>query len=86
MKKFFITAVLLIGLSINAYGQRRPPAPPHPSKGQLISSKSRELDRRYNSERKAIMNHPLLTKKMKQDQLRALRKKYLSQKRLLRKM
>jgi hypothetical protein len=41
----------------------------------LISSKSK-LDRRYKAEKKAIINHPLATKKMKQDQLRALNEKY----------
>lgn len=86
MKKLFISTVLLVGLSMNAYGQKRPSAPPHPSKSELISSKSRELDKRYKAEKKAIMNHPLATKKMKQDQLRALNEKYQSQKRLLRKM
>lgn len=86
MKNLFISAVLLVGLSMNVYGQKRPPAPPHPSKSELISIKSKELDRRYNAEKKAILNHPLATKRIKQDQLRALNEKYKSQKRLLRKM
>lgn len=67
MKNLFISAVLLVGLSMNTYGQKRPPAPPHPSKSELISIKSKELDRRYNAEKKAILNHPLATKRMKQD-------------------
>ncbi len=84
MKKFFISAVLLIGLSMNVYGQRRLPAPPHPSKGQLVNSKSQELAQKYNRERKLILNHPLATKKMKRDQLRALNERYANEKRLLR--
>jgi len=43
MKNLFISAVLLVGLSMNVYGQKRPPAPPHPSKSELISIKSKEL-------------------------------------------
>ncbi len=84
MKKFLITTFILLGLSVNAYGQRRPPAPPHPSKGQLTGSKSQELAQRYNRERKLILNHPLATKKMKRDQLRALNERYANEKRLLR--
>ncbi|MDQ1161574.1 hypothetical protein QE422_001942 [Chryseobacterium sp. SORGH_AS 447] len=84
MKKFLISTVILLGLSMNVYGQRRPPAPPHPSKGQLVSSKSQELAQRYNRERKLILNHPLATKKMKRDQLRALNERYANEKRLLR--
>lgn len=84
MKNFLISTVILLGLSINIYGQRRPPAPPHPSKGQLANSKSQELARKYNTERKLILNHPLATKKMKRDQLRALNERYANEKRLLR--
>ncbi|MBL1220348.1 hypothetical protein JET18_05830 [Chryseobacterium sp. L7] len=86
MRKFFISTVLLLGLSMSVNAQKRPPAPPHPSKSELISIKSRELDKRYNQEKKLILNHPLATKKMKRDQMKALNEKYQSQKRLLKKM
>ncbi|MDP9962042.1 hypothetical protein [Chryseobacterium lathyri] len=86
MRKFFISALLLVGLSMSVNAQKRPPAPPHPSKSELINIKSRELDKRYNEEKKLILNHPLATKKMKRDQLKALNQKYQSQKRLLKKM
>lgn len=89
MKKFFISTLLLFGLSANAFAQKlppRPPAPPHPSKGEMVSSKARELDKKYNTEKKMILNHPLLSKKMKQDQIRALNKKYQAEKQLLRKL
>ncbi len=82
-----MSAVFLIGLSFNAYGQRRPPrppAPPHPSKSQLASSKTSELDRRYRNEKRLIMNHPVATKKMKNEQLRALNLRYQNEKKLLR--
>ena len=55
MKKFFISTVFLLGLSMNAYGQKQPPhppAPPVPSKSEMVSSKSRELDKRYKAEKK----------------------------------
>ncbi|KQT22575.1 hypothetical protein ASG22_15065 [Chryseobacterium sp. Leaf405] len=84
MKKLFITTVLLLGLSFNAYSQKRPPAPPHPSKAQLANSKASELDRRYRNEKKMIMNHPIATRKMKQEQLRALNLRYQNEKKLLR--
>lgn len=86
MKNFFISTLVLLGLSMNVYGQKHPPVPPHPSKTELINAKSRELDKRYNQEKKLIMNHPLATKKMKQDQMKALNEKYRSQKKLLKKM
>jgi len=86
MKKFFISAVLLVGLSTGVFAQQRPTPPPHPSKSELIAMKSRELDKRYNQEKKAILNHPLATKQMKRDQLKALNQKYQEQKRLLKKM
>ncbi|MDQ0595131.1 hypothetical protein QFZ37_003500 [Chryseobacterium ginsenosidimutans] len=86
MKKLFISAILLVGLSMNVSAQRHPSPPPHPSKSELVSTKSHELDKRYNAEKKAILNHPLATKKMKQEQLKALNEKYRSQKRLLKKM
>lgn len=84
MRTFFISTVLLIGLSMSVQAQKRPPAPP--SKTEMINMKSRELDKRYNTEKILIMNHPLATKKMKRDQLKALNEKYQSQKRLLKKM
>lgn len=78
--------MVLLGLTMNVSAQKRPPVPPHPSKTELINSKSRELDKRYNLEKKMILNHPLATKKMKRDQLKALNQKYQSQKKLLKKM
>lgn len=87
MKKLLISAILLVGLSFNAYGQKRsprPPAPPHPSKTQLTNSKASELDKRYRTEKKMIMNHPVATKKMKNEQLRALNLRYQNEKKLLR--
>lgn len=84
MKKLLISAVLLVGLSVSAYGQQRPPAPPHPSKAQLTNSKASELDKRYRAEKKMVMNHPLATKKMKNDQLKALNVRYQNEKKLLR--
>lgn len=83
MKKLFISALLLFGLSMNVTAQE---LPPHPSKKELIDHKRQELDRRYNAEKKAILNHPLATKQMKRDQLKALNEKYQSQKRLLKKL
>ncbi|MCX8523829.1 hypothetical protein OF897_07820 [Chryseobacterium formosus] len=82
MKKLLISTVLLLGLSFT-YGQKRPPAPPHPSKTELTKSKSRELQKRYNSEKKMIMNHPVATKKMKQQQLKALNMRYQNERKLL---
>ncbi|UFH31838.1 hypothetical protein LNP04_18010 [Chryseobacterium sp. C-71] len=83
MKKLLISTVLLFGLSVSMYGQKRPPAPPHPSKTELTNSKSRELQKRYNSEKKMIMNHPVATKKMKQQQLKALNIRYQNERKLL---
>ncbi|MGI9652992.1 hypothetical protein [Chryseobacterium sp. RLHN22] len=83
MKKFLISTILLIALSTSAFAQQRPPAPPHPSKTQLYNSKLNELNKRYNTEKKLITNHPVATKKMKQDQLRALNERYQNEKRLL---
>lgn len=86
MRNFLISTVLLLGLSTSVHAQKSPPVPPHPTKTELINIKSRELDKRYNTEKKLILNHPLATKKMKRDQLKALNEKYQSQKKLLRKM
>ena len=83
MKKLLISTVLLLGLSFT-YGQKRPPTPPHPSKTQLANSKANELDKRYRAEKKMIMNHPVATKKMKNEQLRALNLRYQNEKKLLR--
>lgn len=86
MKKYLITAVLLVGLSTTAFAQRHPPRPtppPHLSKTHLAKSKAKELDKRYNAEKKMILNHPVATKKMKQDQLKALNERYRNEKRLL---
>lgn len=84
MKKFFIPTLILLSLSMNVYAQKRPPVPPHPSKTELVNSKSRELAKRYNAEKKLIMNHPLATKKMKSEQLKALNIRYQNEKKLLR--
>lgn len=87
MKKFLITTLLFLGLSAEAVAQKhpsRPPAPPHPSRSQLYSDKARELDKKYNTEKRLILNHPLATKKMKSDQLKALNLRYQNEKRLLR--
>ena len=84
MKKLLMSIVLLLGLSANAFAQKRPPVPPHPSKSELVNSKSRELAKRYNAEKKLIMNHPVATKKMKNDQLKALNIRYQNEKKLLR--
>lgn len=75
---------MLLGLSMSVNAQKRPPAPPHPSKSELVSLKSRELEKKYNTEKKLIMNHPLATKKMKRDQMKALNERYATEKRLLR--
>lgn len=83
MKKLFISTLLLVGLSSTTFAQQRPPAPPHPSKTQLYNSKLNELNKRYNTEKKMILNHPVATKKMKQQQLRALNERYQNEKRLL---
>jgi hypothetical protein len=83
MNKLFITTLLLLGLSMNVSAQE---LPPHPTKQELINHKRQELDKRYNAEKKAILNHPLATKQMKRDQLKALNEKYQSQKKLLKKM
>lgn len=84
MKKLFISTVLLVAMSTSVFAQKHPTPPPHPSKTELYNSKSRELDKRYNTEKKLILNHPLATKKMKQDQLKALNVRYQNEKKLLR--
>lgn len=86
MNKFFISTLLLVGLSMNVSAQKHPTPPPHPSKSEMINMKSRELEKRYNQEKKLILNHPLATKKMKRDQLKALNWKYRNEKKLLKKM
>lgn len=86
MKKLLISTLLLFGLSMNVFAQKHPPAPPHPSKNELINIKTQELDKKYNIEKKLIMNHPLATKQMKRDQMKALNKRYQTEKRLLKKM
>lgn len=87
MKKFLIPTLLFLGLSGGAFAQKhhpRPPVPPHPSRSELYNSKARELDKKYNTEKRLILNHPLATKKMKSDQLKALNIRYQNEKRLLR--
>lgn len=86
MKNFLIPIFLFLGLSAGAFAQKhppRPPVPPHPSRSQLYNDKARELDKKYNTEKRMILNHPLATKKMKNDQLKALNLRYQNEKRLL---
>ncbi|MCW3161667.1 hypothetical protein [Chryseobacterium oryctis] len=83
MKKFFVSILLLVGLSMTISAQK---LPPHPTKKELIEHKRKELDKRYNAEKKLILEHPLATKQMKRDQLKALTDKYQSQKKLLKKL
>lgn len=83
MKKLLISTLLLFGLSMSVFAQQHPPVPPHPSKNELIHLKQQELDKKYNTEKKLIMNHPLATKQMKRDQMKALNKRYQTEKRLL---
>lgn len=87
MKKLIISMLLVFGFSSTAFAQKhppRPPAPPHPSKSEMYNKKASELAKKYNTEKKLILNHPLATKKMKQSQLRALNEKYAAEKKLLR--
>lgn len=84
MKKLLISTVLLLGLSMNFSAQKHPPVPPHPSKSELVNIKMQELTKKYNTEKKLILNHPLATKRMKRDQLKALNERYAAEKRLLR--
>ena len=84
MKKLLISTLLLFGLSMSTFAQKHPTAPPHPSKNELINLKMQELDKKYNTEKKLILNHPLATKQMKRDQIKALNKRYQTEKRLLR--
>lgn len=84
MKKYLIATLLFLGLSSEVFAQKHPPRPPHPSRSQLYNDKARELDKKYNTEKRLILNHPLATKKMKSDQLKALNLRYQNEKRLLR--
>jgi len=87
MKKYLLSAVLIVGLSATGLAQRHPPRPtppPHPPRTQMAGSKSSELDKRYRTEKRMIMNHPVATKKMKAEQLKALNLRYQNEKRLLR--
>ncbi|MGU3376466.1 hypothetical protein [Chryseobacterium sp. M5A1_1a] len=86
MKKLFISTLLLFGLSMSVFAQKHPPVPPHPSKSELVNLKKQELDKKYNTEKKLILNHPLATKQMKKDQMKALNKRYQTEKRLLKQM
>lgn len=83
MKKLLISTLLLLGLSSSVFAQKHPPVPPHPSKNELINLKAKELEKKYNTEKKLILNHPLATKQMKRDQMNALNKRYQAEKRLL---
>ncbi|WP_260446429.1 hypothetical protein [Chryseobacterium lactis] len=84
MKKLFISTLLVLGFSMSVSAQRRPPAPPHPSKSELVNIKMQELTKKYNTEKKLILNHPLATKQMKRDQMKALNKRFAMEKQLLR--
>lgn len=86
MKKVLISTFLLLGLSINVFAQKHPSVPPHPSKTELINTKQQELDKKYNTEKELILNHPLATKQMKRDQMKVLNKRYQNEKRLLKQM
>nr|WP_315032557.1 hypothetical protein [uncultured Chryseobacterium sp.] len=86
MKKVLISTLLLLGLSMHVSAQKHPPVPPHPSKNELVNLKMQELTKRYNTEKKLILNHPLATKKMKRDQMRALNNRYKNEKLLLQKV
>ncbi|WP_312090679.1 hypothetical protein [Chryseobacterium sp.] len=83
MKNLFISTVLLLGFTKTAFAQKRPPVPPHPSKSELYNAKAKELDKKYNFEKKLILKHPLATKKMKSHQLKALNERYRNEKKLL---
>lgn len=86
MKKLLMSTVLLVGLSTTAYAQKhppRPPVPPRPAAAELHSTKAKELDKRYQTEKKLILNHPVATKKMKSEQLKALNARYQNEKKLL---
>lgn len=83
MKKLLISTVLLLGLSMSVSAQKHPPTPPHPSKSELVNIKMQELTKKYNLEKKLILNHPLATKQMKRDQMKALNQRYATEKRLL---
>ncbi|ASE61947.1 hypothetical protein H3Z85_22520 [Chryseobacterium indologenes] len=84
MKKILISTLVVLGLSMNVSAQKRPPAPPHPSKSEMVNIKMQELTKKYNTEKKLILNHPLATKQMKRDQMKALNKRFEMEKRLLR--
>ncbi|GAB0157623.1 hypothetical protein CHRYSEOSP005_29020 [Chryseobacterium sp. Alg-005] len=88
MKKLLISTILLLGMSMHVSAQKHPPRPTPPpsppSRSEMINLKARELDKKYNTEKKMIMNHPVLSKKMKQEQIRALTEKYKREKRALR--
>ncbi|RKT01674.1 hypothetical protein [Chryseobacterium defluvii] len=87
MKKLLISTLLLLGLSMHVSAQKhppRPPEPPVPSRSEMINIKSRELDKKYQAEKKMISKHPLLSKKMKQEQIRTLTERYKREKRALR--
>lgn len=80
MKKLFITSVFLLGLSANATAQK---APHQSTKQELVNIKKQELDKKYNLEKKLILNHPVATKKMKRDQMKALNKRHQDELKLL---
>jgi len=87
MKKLIISMLFVFGFSTTAFAQKhppRPPAPPHPSKSEMYNKKASELTKKYNMEKKLILNHPLATKKMKNEQIRALNVRYQNEKKLLR--
>ena len=82
MKKLIISAMIIVfGVSTNIYAQQRPTPP---SKSELKKVKAQELNKKYNLEKKLIMEHPIATKKMKRDQMKALNERYRVEKKLLR--
>lgn len=84
MKKLIISsAILLSGVFVHVSAQKHPTPPPHPSKSQLMKTKRQEIDKKYNLEKKLILEHPVATKKMKRDQLKALNERHRNDIRLL---
>jgi hypothetical protein len=84
MKKLIISsAFLLTGLFIQVSAQKHPSPPPHPTKSELVKVKRQEIDKKYEIEKKLILEHPVATKQMKKDQMKALNKRHKADIRLL---
>ncbi|MGH1518013.1 hypothetical protein [Chryseobacterium sp. JK1] len=84
MRQYLISTLFVLGLAMNVSAQKHPPVPPHPSKSEMVNIKMQELTKKYNTEKKLILNHPLATKQMKRDQMKALNERFATEKRLLR--